>query len=44
MESIDISSAYLNGELEEEVYMEQPEGFYQGAHDDYLKLSKACMV
>jgi hypothetical protein len=40
IESIDISSAYLNGELEEEVYMEQPEGFHQGAHDDYLKLFK----
>jgi transposase InsO family protein len=40
LESIDISSAYLNGELEEEVYMEQPEGFHQGAPDDYLKLLK----
>ena len=27
LESVDISSAYLNGELKEEVYMKQPEGF-----------------
>ena len=28
--SIDISHAYLNGEMDEPVYMEQPEGFIQG--------------
>jgi len=28
LESIDISSVFLNGDLEEEVYMEQPEGFH----------------
>jgi len=40
LESIDISSAFLNGELEEEVYMEQPEGFHQGSDDDVLRLRK----
>jgi len=28
--SIDISHAYLNGEMDVPVYMEQPEGFVQG--------------
>ena len=27
VESIDFSTAYLNGELDKEVYMQQPEGF-----------------
>ena len=40
LESIDISSTFLNGELEEDVYMEQPEGFHQGAYDDFLHLLK----
>ncbi|KAL7279387.1 hypothetical protein ACG7TL_007228 [Trametes sanguinea] len=31
LESVDISSAYLSGELKEEVYMKQPEGFEEKA-------------
>ena len=33
LESVDIPSAYLNGELEEEVYMRQPEGFVEKGDD-----------
>ncbi|CDO77980.1 hypothetical protein BN946_scf184811.g1 [Trametes cinnabarina] len=33
LESVDISSAYLNGELKEEVYMKQPEGFEEKSPD-----------
>jgi hypothetical protein len=32
LRSIDFSSAYLNGDLEEDVYMTQPKGFSQGEH------------
>jgi hypothetical protein len=41
LESVDISSAYLNGELEEEVYMKQPEGFMEKGSDWYWHLLKS---
>jgi hypothetical protein len=41
LRSIDFSSAYLNGDLEEDVYMTQPEGFPQGEHGQLLKLRKS---
>jgi len=41
LESVDISSAYLNGELAEEVYMRQPEGFVEKGRDWYWRLLKS---
>jgi hypothetical protein len=41
LESVDISSAYLNGKLEEEVYMRQPEGFVEKGKDWYWRLLKS---
>jgi len=40
MESVDISNAFLNGEMDTEVYMKQPEGFPQGSEHSVLRLRK----
>jgi Reverse transcriptase (RNA-dependent DNA polymerase)/gag-polypeptide of LTR copia-type/GAG-pre-integrase domain len=41
IESVDISSAFLNGDIDTEIYMQQPEGFPQGEKGDVLKLKKS---
>jgi hypothetical protein len=41
LRSIDISHAYLNGELEEEIFMQQPEGFEVGGPEYVCKLQKS---
>ena len=39
--SFDISNAFLNGDIDTEDYMEQPEGFEIGSRDKVCKLRKA---
>ena len=41
LRSIDVSHAFLNGDLEEEIYMEQPEGFEVGGPDHVCRLKKS---
>ena len=41
LRSVDISHAYLNGILEEEIYMQQPEGFEVGGPDYVCRLRKS---
>jgi hypothetical protein len=42
IDQIDFKSAFLNGTLEEEIYVEQPEGFMLTKNQDYVcKLKKA---
>jgi len=39
---VDVTTAFLNGTLEDEVYMQQPQGFeYQGKEDFVCKLNKS---
>jgi hypothetical protein len=37
---MDVKSTFLNGDLEEEVYMEKPEGFSLTANPDYVSKFK----
>ena len=41
LHSVDISHAFLNGEIDTEVYMRQPEGFKQGGPDKVCRLNKS---
>ena len=41
--SVDVSNAYLNGEMDYDAYMEQPEGFEQGDHKKTVCLLKKVL-
>ncbi len=39
--SVDITSAFTNGDLDEEIYMKQPEGFHIGSSTKVCRLRKS---
>jgi len=41
LRSVDITSAFTNGDLDEEIYMKQPEGFHMGSTNQVCRLRKS---
>ncbi|KAL0328161.1 UNVERIFIED_CONTAM: Retrovirus-related Pol polyprotein from transposon TNT 1-94 [Sesamum calycinum] len=41
LEQMDVKTAFLHGDLEEQIYMEQPDGFTQPGHEHLVREAKA---
>ena len=41
LHSVDITAAFINGDLDEEIYMKQPEGFHIGSPSKVCHLRKS---
>ena len=43
LEQLDVKTAFLHGELEEQIYMEQPHGFEVDGKEDHVCLLKKSL-
>ena len=43
LEQLDVKTAFLHGELKEDIYMQQPEGFVVSGKEDYVCLLKKSL-
>ena len=43
LEQLDVKTAFLHGELDEDIYMQQPEGFVVSGKEDYVCLLKKSL-
>jgi hypothetical protein len=43
MHQMDVKTAFFNGDLEEDIYMEQPSGFVQHGHEQFVCKLKKCL-
>jgi Reverse transcriptase (RNA-dependent DNA polymerase) len=43
LQQLDVSNSFLNGDLTEQVFMEQPHGFVDSTHHDYVYCTNRYM-
>ena len=44
LEQLDVKTAFLHGDLEKEIYMQQPKGFKKPGEEDYVCLLKRSLL